>query len=166
MIDITMLSSRYDVRRLGETNADDILAIYIDNPQFYRYCEAKPTRVQVLSDLRVAPPGIGLEDKYYVGFYEEETLVAVMDVIDGYPTPEIAFIGFFMMNRALQGRGLGSEIVQEVAAYLKHTGMAAIRLAIDRENPQSTHFWRKNGFRVVKEVDRNGWPMLVAERAL
>lgn len=165
-MDITMLSSRYDVRRLGEPDVDGILAIYRENPQFYRYCEAKPTRAQVLSDLRVAPPGIGQENKYYVGFYDKETPVAVMDLIDGYPTPEIVYIGFFMMNRALQGRGLGSEIIREVAAYLKQTGRAAIRLAIDRENPQSTHFWRKNGFRVVKEVDRNGWPMLVAERAL
>lgn len=165
-MDITMLSSRYDVRRLGEPDVDDILAIYRENPQFYRYCEAKPTRAQVLSDLRVAPPGVGPENKYYVGFYYKEMPVAVMDLIDGYPTPEIVYIGFFMMNRALQGRGLGSEIVREVAAYLKRTGRAAIRLAIDRENPQSTHFWRKNGFRVVKEMDRNGWPMLVAERAL
>ena len=28
------------------------------------------------------------------------------------------------------------------------------------------HFWRKNGFEVIREVDREGWPVLEAERAL
>ena len=53
-----------------------------------------------------------------------------MDLIDGYPKPEIAYIGFFMMN------------------------------------PQSTHFWKKNGFKVISEADVNGWTKLVSERKL
>jgi hypothetical protein len=28
------------------------------------------------------------------------------------------------------------------------------------------HFWKKNGFIVIKEVDRNGWTALVAEKQL
>lgn len=31
---------------------------------------------QVLGDLHITPPGIGLSDKYYIGFYREESLVA------------------------------------------------------------------------------------------
>ena len=89
-----------------------------------------------------------------------------MDLIDGYPEPEIAFIGFFMMNKDLQGRGVGTAIIRETAAYLKATGKTTIRLAIDKGNPQSTHFWKKNGFIVIKEVDRNGWTALVAEKQL
>ena len=89
-----------------------------------------------------------------------------MDLIDGYPEPETAFIGFFMMNKDLQGQGIGTAIIQETAAYLKTAGKTAIRLAIDKGNPQSTYFWKKNGFIVIKEVDRNGWTALVAEKKL
>ena len=101
-----------------------------------------------------------------MGFYEGPELVAVMDIIDGYPAPEIAYIGFFMMNRRRQGRQIGSGIVREAETYLKATGKRAVRLAIDRENPQSTHFWRKNGYAVIREVDREGWPVLEAEHVL
>ena len=166
MLDISRLSARYDARRLDDAHADEILALCRGNAQFYEYCQAEPTREQVLNDLRIAPPGIGPADKYYVGFYRSEALVAVMDLIDGYPDPQTAFIGFFMMNAKYQGQGIGSAVVGEAAAHLKSIGIQTIRLAIDKGNPQSTHFWRKNGFRVVKEVDRNGWTILVAERAL
>ena len=166
MIDLSALSCRYDIRKLGDPDADSILKLCEGNAQFYRYCEANPTREQVLNDLHITPPGIDLKDKYYIGFYQGDALVAVMDLIDGYPTPDIAFIGFFMMEKRLQGQNLGSAIILETASYLKSAGKTAIRLAIDKANPQSTHFWKKNGFAVIDEIDRGDWTVLVAEKTL
>ena len=166
MIDVKMLSTRYDVRPLAEGDLSDILRLCRGNEQFYRYCEARPTEEELLSDLRVTPPGIDRSRKYYVGFFQEGALAAVMDLIDGYPREDIAYIGFFMLDKARQGRQEGSAIVREAAACLRAAGKAAIRLAIDRGNPQSTHFWTKNGFRVIAEAEVNGWPKLVAEKAL
>ena len=166
MIDISMLSSRYDVRKLDDTDAEAILALCKENTQFYQYCEAEPTLEQVRSDLHLTPPGTDPSFKYYVGFYQDDDLIAVMDLVDGYPEQEIAFIGFFMMKKALQGKGLGTAIIQEAAAYLKSAGKTAIRLAIDKDNPQSNHFWKKNGFLVIREAKRNGWTLLVAEKTL
>ena len=166
MLDYQKLSSRYAVRRLGDADTDEILALCRENTQFYAYCQAQPTKEQVQSDLRLLPPGVAPEDKYYLGFYQGGALIAVMDLVDGYPQKDTAFIGFFMMKKALQGQGLGSAIIEETAAYLKSIGKAAIRLAIDKDNPQSNHFWKKNGFLVFKEVERDGWKILVAEKTL
>ncbi len=166
MIDISRLSRRYAVRELGEADADAVLRLCQPNTLYYEYCRAEPTMAQVLGDMRIAPPGIGPSDKHYVGFCQNDALVAVMDLIDGYPEPEYAYIGFFMMNAALQGAGVGSAIIGEAAACLKSAGKRAIRLAIAKDNPQATHFWKKNGFAVVKEVDMGGWTALVADRAL
>ncbi len=95
-----------------------------------KYTEARPIREDIHDDMKVTPPGIDLSDKYYFGFFDNQKLVAIMDIIDGYPKSEIAYIGFFMMN------------------------------------PQSTHFWKKNGFEVISVVDVNGWTKLVAEKLL
>ncbi len=165
-IDISKLSSRYQVRALHEEDAEEILRFCAENTQFYAYCEAEPSLEQVLQDLRVTPPGVDRSDKYYLGFYQGETLMAVLDLIDGYPTPEIAFLGFFMMNRVFQGRGLGSALIGELAAALRDRGKTAIRLGIDKGNPQSTHFWKKNGFTVIRELERPGWTVLLAEKGL
>lgn len=165
-IDLSDLSARYAVRRLGPDDADWILALCAGNPQFYSYSPAECTREQVLGDLALAPPGIPPERKHYVGFFEGDVLVAVMDIVDGYPTEDIAFIGFFMVAAERQDRGVGRAIVAETLAYLRSLGYAAARLAIDEGNPQSTAFWTRNGFSVLRRIPRETGAVLLAERAL
>ena len=165
-MDLSALSKCYSIRKMDDSDADSILELCRGNAQYYLYCQAEPSREQILNDLHITPPGIDPSDKYYIGFYDGNTLVAVMDLIDGYPAPGTAFIGFFMMRKEFQGNQVGSAIIQETAAYLKTLGMTAIQLGIDKGNPQSTHFWRKNGFVVKEEIDRGGWTVLLAEKTL
>ena len=133
---------------------------------YYQYCGAETSKDQVLNDLHITPPGVDIADKYYVGFFNGEEMVAVLDLIDGYPEPDIGYIGFFMMNVALQGKQIGSAIIQDVCSYLKQIGKTVIRLGITKDNPQANHFWKKNGFTVIREVKRDGWIILVAEKRL
>ncbi len=166
MIDITKLSSDYDIRKMDDSVSDSIVELCKGNMQFYKYCELKPTKEQILHDLHITPLGIDISAKYYIGFYQKDVLVAVMDLIDGYPKPDFAFIGFFMMNKDFQSKQIGTSIISETLSYLKKIGKTAIRLAISKDNPQSNHFWKKNGFNVIKEVNRNGNFILVAEKKL
>ena len=166
MIDITRLSSHYEIRTLTDSDVDAILDLRQHNMLFNEYTEARSTREEIRNDMRITPPGITLSDKYFFGFFEGQELIAVMDLIDGYPKPENAYIGFFMMNQRHQGKQIGSAIIGETEDYLRKIGKTAIRLAIDKGNPQSAHFWKKNGFKVIFEVDVNGRTKLVAEKPL
>lgn len=166
MIDISKLSKSYSVRILEESDVELLVDICEQNTVFYEYTEARPTRENILDDMKATPPGITMSDKYYFGFFDDWELVAIMDLIDGYPKPEIAYIGFFMMNPQYQGKQIGTAIIGEVVDYLQGIGKTAVRLAIDKGNPQSSHFWKKNGFEVISEADVNGWTKLVAEKQL
>lgn len=166
MIDISKLSRCYWARILEQSDVDMIREICEQNTIFYKYTEARPTRENILADMQATPPGIDLSAKYYFGFFDNQELIAVMDLVDGYPKPEIAYIGFFMMNPHCQGKQIGTAIIDEVIEYLRSAGKTSVRLAIDKGNPQSTHFWKKNGFEVISEAEVNGWTKLVAERKL
>ncbi len=166
MIDISKLSRCCSVRILGQSDVDMIREICEQNTIFYKYTEARPTRENILDDMQAVPPGIDLSAKYYLGFFDDRQMVAIMDLIDGYPKAETAYIGFFMINPQYQGRQIGTAIIDEVVNYLRSTGKTSVRLAIDKGNPQSAHFWKKNGFEVISEADVNGWTKLVAERKL
>ena len=61
-------------------------------------------------------------------------LGAVLDLILGYPQEETALIGFFMVDAARQGTGLGSRLVSEAAACLRAAGLSRLRLGVDRGN--------------------------------
>ncbi len=166
MTDITKLSSHYRIRPLTFSDTEMIVGLCRQNNLFYKYTDARPDAEHIMRDMKITPPGIDISAKYYFGFFDGGDLVAVMDLIDGYPEPDVAYIGFFMMNKAYQRRQIGTSIISEAAGYLKETGKTAVRLAIDEGNPQSTHFWLKNGFSIIAEADVNGRKKLVAERSL
>ena len=164
--EIDKLSKTYDVRKLSEADMEMLYAFCSGNPKFYDYCGMDVSVELIERDMKEAPPGIPMEQKHYIGFFENEKLVAIMDLIDGYPCNSCAYIGLFMMNSEMQGRGIGSSIVLEVFDYLKEQGMESCRLAINKFNPQSNHFWRKHGFEIIKEMEIEVGPVFLAEKVL
>lgn len=155
-MDVQKLSAVYRVRRLAPEDAGAVLELCSGNPLFYRYHPPVATQNSILQDMQALPPGKTMSDKYYIGFYSGTDLLAVMDLITGYPTPGTAFIGLFMVNAAYQGKGTGSVLIQECRQALKAEGFTALRLAIDEGNPQSKAFWQKNGLLLTGQRIPNG----------
>lgn len=166
IIDIKKLSKNYDVRKLNIDDAQMIYSFCKRNTQYYEYCGKEISIELIENDLEITPPGIPIEQKYYIGFFDNSKLVAIMDLIEGYPDCDYAYIGFFMMNYELQGRGIGSIIISEALEYLHEQSFQKAQLGIDKNNPQSNHFWRKNGFEVIREVEMEEGIILVAEKQL
>ena len=109
------------------------------------------TRKSIESDMMTLPSNIDIKDKYYVGYFKNEKLIAVLDLIDGYPKKDIVFIGFFMMDINVQKNGIGSAIVNELIEYLATLKYKEVRLGWINGNLQAEHFWIKNGFCPIKE---------------
>ena len=166
-VDPARLSGRYAVRRLGEGDIPALLALCEANPLYYSHCPPAPSAASLLADLAALPPRRTLNDKYYLGFFEGGRLAAVLDMIPGYPRPEIVFWGFFMLRAGLQGQGRGSTLVSELCAALAELGFRAVRLGWVKINPQAEHFWRKNGFREIGvSYDAGEYTVVVAQREL
>lgn len=72
----------------------------------------------IREDLHALPPGKTEMDKFYIGYFDQCNLVAVMDLILAFPDDETASIGLFMMNQKYQGGGIGSKIIEDAAGFL------------------------------------------------
>ncbi len=145
------LLGKYAVRPLTAEDAEEILALCAENGQFYRYHPPMATRESILADMTALPPGKCAADKHYLGFFDRETLVAVLDLIERYPQDDTAYIGFFMTKKERQGCGLGTSLIGKLFDELRKEKFCRVRLAIDRGNPQSKAFWEKNGFALTGE---------------
>ena len=166
-MNVAMLSARYRVRVLLPEDAPKIVALCRGNPLFYRYCPPFVTEERVLADMRALPPEKEAKDKYYAGFFERDRLIAVLDLILDYPVEYSAFIGFFMTDISIQNRGIGSSIIGEICRMLKEGGYREMRLGWAKGNPQSSHFWQKNGFRETGDsYETDGYTVLIARRDL
>lgn len=166
MLEIEKLSSQFAVRLLKEDDVTIVYELCVGNPQFYEHCPPFVTNESILKDMKALPPRTTLENKYYLGFFDEGKLVAVLDLILEFPNKDTAFWGFFMVDKAYSGKGIGSRIVDEACAFLKNK-FSAIRLGYVKTNKQSEHFWLKNCFEKTGiENKEEEYTVVVLERKL
>ncbi|HEL2151391.1 TPA: GNAT family N-acetyltransferase [Streptococcus suis] len=169
-MEISQFSTHYKVRKITEADLEQVLALYQTNPLYFEHFPPLPSLESLANDLvdclPGSLPGKELSDKYFLGFWDKERLVAILDLIDGYPTAEIAYMGLFMVDANLSGQGLGSRIMAELLSRLA-THFKKVRLGYVESNPQSSHFWSKVGFRPTGEVKEiAGKIIVIAEHAL
>lgn len=161
------LSNRYQVKKLTENDAEIVYSLCKQNHVYYKYCPPPVTIESICEDMRKLPPKKSRNDKYYIGWFDAGRLIAVMDLIVGYPDAQTAFIGFFMTDVSVQGKGVGSAIIKELCTYLCAHHYAAVRLGWVKGNAQSESFWHKNHFvetGVTYETD--GYTVIVAQQEL
>lgn len=169
-MDYTKFSGTYTVRRLFSDDIPSVFALCEKNPQYYEHCPPFVTPEKIEADLKAMPQRkAGQEqDKYYLGYFDvHQRLVAVMDFIDHYPDAQSGFIGFFMMEKDLQGTGVGSSIITELCACLAQWDYQYIRLGYVDGNEQSRSFWLNNQFTDTGLRDHtNNYTVVVMNRFL
>lgn len=152
-MDICQLSNSFTVRKLDTNDVDEIYELMRKNTLYYRYHPPFVTKQSIVDDMKALPPQKNYDDKYFVGFFDDTQIVAVMDLVLDYPSEHTAFICFFMVDKTQQGKGIGTKIIKAISKYLKTNEFRFIRLGVDRGNPQSNSFWTKNNFRKIAEND-------------
>ena len=100
-MDVSRFSARYAVRPLTEDDIPRVLEVCRQNPLYFQHCPPAATAESIRRDMQALPPRKTLNDKYYVGYFEGDRLIAVMDYIHACPSPQTAFIGFFMLRLLL-----------------------------------------------------------------
>ena len=160
-MEVMKLSKQYAVRVLRESDAKQVYALELGNLLYFDYCPPAPSISAVLSDMHALPPGKTMDDKYFVGYFEGEQLVVIMDLILNYPEESLAWIGLFMVDEAYRRKGIGSMIMEGCLACLKDNGFTHVRLGYMKGNAESRHFWLKNGFFETGEERENDHGMVI-----
>ena len=161
------MSEQYLVQRIEISDVAKVYELCRNNSLYYQYCPPFVSEQSIIDDMNALPPNKDMCDKYYMGYYDDGTLIAVMDLIVGYPDESIAFIGFFMTDISIQNTGVGSSIIEELCEYLPQTGIKSIRLGWVKGNPQAENFWHRNGFTETGNTyNTEDYTVIVAERSL
>ena len=143
---LQMLSEGFTVRELTVEDVPQMLRLALGNPLYYEHMKMTPTAANLAETLTALPPKRTLADKHFIGWYEGEQMVALMDLIAHHPWEDAAFIGWFMVEAQRQGKGLGRHLIKQTLDMLKAQGVREVRLGRVEGNPQSRQFWLKCGF--------------------
>ncbi|MBR2834751.1 MAG: GNAT family N-acetyltransferase [Coriobacteriales bacterium] len=156
-LNIQALATGFDVRRITAADISDVYHLAKTNHKYYEYLHTKPTVEGLTEVISEMPEGTGPGNKFFVGFYNDQNdLVAIMDLITGYPESDDAFIGWFMVDATLQGQGIGSSIFADVRAAMTAQGYDHLELKCPKENTEAVAFWKAQGFRTTGQESSNG----------
>jgi len=167
-LNISALSSEYEVRDITESEIADVYRLCRANRKYYRYIHRKPSLRNLTDVISEVPEGTAPENKRFVGFYDREgRLVAILDLITGYPEPDGAFIGWFMVDAEMQGQGIGSQIFADVRAAMFAEGYRSFSLGCVKNNTEALGFWQSQGFRLTgEEIEQPEYTTVVLERSI
>ena len=84
------------------------------------------------------------------------------------PTMEnIAYIGWFMVNKDIQGKGIGRKIIDKAIEVLRNVGFCAVMLGCIKDNVEAYRFWTNNGFENIgKETDTGDYILVEMRKEL
>jgi len=102
--------------------------------------------------LTATPPNFSQETKHVFMVMLGSEPVGLVDVVDGFPNPGVAFVGLLAIAEDQHGLGLGRATLRLVEAFARSTLSAfKLGLAVVDTNPV-TGFWHKMGFKETGEV--------------
>lgn len=113
-------------RRLTDEDLPALLALCESNPAYYELYGERPTLENLAQALRELPPGYRADQKVFLGFFAQGKLVAVMDIVRGYPDERAAYVGLLMVDGAWHGRGIGSQVVRDELRRLRAKGFSRV----------------------------------------
>lgn len=154
-LDIKAFSSEYDVRRITENDISAVYKLCRENKHFYRYLGRVATK-ESLTEIISNVSDDSKNGKYFVGFWDDDKLIAIADIIVGYPESNNAFIGWYVVEGNMQRQGIGSQIFADIRANLKTIGIDYISLGCVKENEVAMMFWKNLGFILTNDEKQVG----------
>ncbi len=108
----------------------------------------------VAEEFQSVPPGKLYEDKFVFGIANRQgDLVGLLDTVRWYPDKTTWWIDTLLLVPEIRSQSVGQMVVQAFAEYVRANGGQAIMLGVVAENQRAFHFWKKMGFKRVRQTE-------------
>jgi ribosomal protein S18 acetylase RimI-like enzyme len=145
-----------ELRAVEPDDVDAVQELIESDPGYTeRITGYPPGSSDAQSLLMMRPESIPEDAKLVLGAWENDELVAVVDLLRGYPNESTAFIGLLEVHGKHQRRGLGAAAYGLVEQYVAGTWpeVEKLRLAVvDTNADTAAKFWVAMGFRQTGEA--------------
>jgi RimJ/RimL family protein N-acetyltransferase len=153
-------TARLRFAEVTEDDLDDLLAIHAGNPEYAAITEGSQgesghyDRQMLERDWHLGTLDPGRHQ--LIGRLEDGAAAVWLDLLDANPNDGHPWIGLLMVERGLQGQGLGREAAGAAEELL--AGEKAVRAGVLPANEGALAFWARLGYR---EVDRRGGVIII-----
>ena len=102
--------------------------------------------------LQSRPPEVDPSRKHVVGFTRNRQVVAIVDLLEGFPAESEWYAGLLLLAPSERSRGLGTAVWSAIETWIRAAGGRQVRLIVQQQNPGAARFWRSVGFGADGEV--------------
>lgn len=150
MTDISVLK----MRRATRDDISTVQRLFDLAPDYTRRVDGRDPQPDEGEQMFAAlPPNKTQADKLIYIFDSTSDALGCADVIRGYPSKEIAWIGLLMFSKAHQSKGFGKRAYSLLEDSIsKWSEIKAIRLSVVMTNSEIIPFWKKQGFIQIGEL--------------
>lgn len=93
-MDIQNFSTQFSIKILTDNDVLQVYELCKNNPIYYQHCPPFVSKESIRKDMAALPPHRTMEDKFYVGYFDENKLTAVLDLIRGFPDKDTVSLDF------------------------------------------------------------------------
>jgi len=105
-----------------------------------------PDRAQTIDFFTETPLGIDPNTSLHLGYFADDTLIAMATTAFGFPNPDDAYIGLLLIDPEHRGKRLGQQMVNHIVTAARARHATRILIAVLEDNPKGHRFWAKMGF--------------------
>lgn len=133
---------------LAEDGAALQALIEADPDYVLRVSGRPPGRDEAQDLLADRPPHVSEDRKVVLGAFRDDALVAVIDVVRGWPDPETAYVGLLQVRAGSKGQGVGRHAHALLLDWLaRWPEVTRLRAAIVETNAaEAEPFWAALGY--------------------
>jgi GNAT superfamily N-acetyltransferase len=158
----------FHVRPMLAGDVPALQMLFDEDPEYFEI----NGRAIPVEEIRTAlPPGRTADDKFLFVLERDGRHAGMIDVIRGYPEPDVWYLGFIFLSKRVRGDGQGRRCLHALYDWVRAQGGTVIRLGVVEPNAKARHLYATEGFELeaVREVDPAAKRMrrtLVLRRAL
>lgn len=138
---------------LTRDDAGDVADLYARCADYFMLQDGKPATladaVQLFSDV---PEEKSAADQTILGWRAGNGLMAVAAILRDYPSDEVWYLGFMIVDSAARGQGVGRSLYDSIKQWAVKRGAREMRLAVLEVNEPAERFWRSLGFIELRRV--------------
>lgn len=147
------------VQRATLADIPALQALLATDVEFWQRSEGAPPRADEAAALmRDLPPDVPPARKHVYLLHEPAPatvvtrtgpLVAVVDLLAGFPEPAIYYLGLLYLAPRARDRGVGTGVLHALTRHVAASGGTALRLAVVVENVRARRLYDRLGFQPV-----------------
>lgn len=154
------MSGVLSLRNLDDTPANRLIVeqVIMGSPDYHLTVDgALPDASRVDDFFTSVPPGYSLAELSCLGFFLQDRIAGIANVLRRWNAPNKAIIGLLLFHPDFRRRGLGAIAVNQIEALARTwTGIDRLRIGVVESNAEALPFWQAQGFVRNGEIKPGG----------